>query len=444
MVTEVEAEMVTEVGTKKEGKTETSELTELGIAYDLGTTTLAGFLWNLKEKRLLASAAIDNPQKIHGKDVISRITFTQKNLEGLKILQEEIVSALYELKDILIKNAGIETKFKADFILAKIVLAGNSTMSHLLLKKNPQGLALAPFKPAYEGTVIARVKDLGIPGVKDLRDSEGKNLGFPEDLEFLLLPNIGGHVGGDITGGILASGILSKEGNHLFLDIGTNGEVVLAQNGRGLASSTAAGPAFEGAALSCGSRAIDGAIDYVEIIDGKPKIHTINEKDPVGICGTGILSLIAEMTRKGLIDKSGKLISYEIIDGEKRFLLTEKIYISQKDIREIQLAKAAIRAGVEAILLEGNIKEEDIDSLAIGGAFGNTINIDDALAIALIPGIDPALVNFLGNSAGTGASMALTDEGARKESEKIPGKIKHFELALNPLFQELFLRYLDF
>ena len=396
----------------------------LGLSFDIGTTTLGAFLWDLEERKLLRSTSDINPQGKYGTDIISRITYIQRNPEGLKHLREILLETIHSLKDDLLREAD-----KSEKDITKVTFAGNTLMSHILLNKDPIGLATAPFKPSYEGSVT----------------KTGKKFKFSDNTEIYVLANIAGHVGGDITAGVLASSILNKEGSHLFIDLGTNGEIALVKDGKGVVCSTAAGPAFEAASLSCGTRAVKGAIDKIEI-NTTLKVHTIGDEPPIGICGTGAVSVVSELLRSGLMDKTGRLESDTYIGKTKHYILSEEedVYITQKDIRELQLAKGALRAGLEILMKNLNLTFKDLTSINIAGAFGNTIDIEAAINIGILPDIERNKFNLLGNGAGTGACMVLLSKPKRDEAETIPHKLNHVELADQEDFQELFLHHLNF
>ena len=416
----------------------------VGLAFDIGTTTIAAMLWDLYRGQLIGSSTISNPQGKHGRDVIARITFAQRREDGLETLNKAVIKGITELTEALLVENSIDIRS-----IKKVVFAGNTTMSHLLLNKNPEGLGFAPFEPSYSGSVI----------------TSGEAFGFDKDIEAYVLSSIAGHVGGDITAGILSSRLLEQEGVHLFIDLGTNGEIVLTRNGEGLTCSTAAGPAFEGASLTCGIRAVPGAITGIDLSE-KVVVSTIENQEPLGICGSGVVSVVAELFRKGIISHRGRITTRELWeeensdsqigeqltqDGKERiFTLVvaqgeqKAIMITQGDIREIQLAKAAIRGGLQTLLREWGLEESDLDGIHIGGAFGSTINKEDAVEIGLIPELEMDKIHILGNSAGAGASMVLLSKREKDRAEKIPSKVRHVELALREDFQEAYIKAMDF
>ncbi|WP_415931976.1 ASKHA domain-containing protein [Zhenpiania hominis] len=418
----------------------------LGIAFDIGTTTVVGMLWDLKKGEQIATCAKTNPQNEFGMDVISRITFCGKEGENLELLRNKITGCLNEIIAETCEKAGAQ---KTEIVRATV--CGNTTMSHLFAGYPPMTLALAPFAPAYTGTL----KMSGKEALLDIR----------EDGTVVVLPNIAGHVGGDITAGIVASRVLDQKGLSVFIDIGTNGEIMLTDGSTSYACSTAAGPAFEGSAILHGMRAATGAIERVRIEDGEVFFKTIGECEPQGICGSGLIDAIAQMIENKLISKSGRLICAEDVDkkhlneklkehlieegGERRFVLISKesgedIVITQNDIREVQLAKGAIAAGISLMLQEMGKNVEDIDRVIVAGAFGNYIDKESAVTIGVLPALAGEKILSAGNTAGAGVSMALASEKELELAERIPQLVKHVDLAARENFQETYLGAMAF
>ena len=415
-----------------------------GIAFDVGTTTVAGYLVDLNTGEELSAVAKANPQIIYGDDVISRIGFAQKQKENLEILQRKIVNILNEIIKENAQKAGVNINN-----IYKISIAGNTCMHHLLLGLNPSYIAPSPYIPVIKENLNLKAKDI-------------PKLILEPTANVYMLPNISAFVGADIVAGILATCMWKKEKNILFLDLGTNGEIVLSSRGKLWACSTAAGPAFEGARISSGMRAAEGAIDKVKI-DNKSIIYRVIEDGKVrGICGSGLIDLIAELLKLGLINKSGKLINREecnpelseeirkrIIKGQKgnKFLLVKDketengklIYLTQRDIREVQLAKAAIFAGIKILLKEVNIPLRDIQEILLAGAFGNFIDKKSAVRIGLIPNLPLKKIESVGNAAGRGAEITLCSKKMREVGEEISKKVKYVELSSRPDFQEEFM-----
>ena len=420
-----------------------------GMAFDIGTTTLAGYLIDLRTGKELSAVAKTNPQIIYGEDVISRIEFVQKQKNGLEKLQKEVVNALNEIIRETAQKAKINKKN-----IYEIVIVGNTCMHHLFLSLNPINLAPSPYIPVIKESLSLKAKD--IPG-----------LSLNPTANICMLPNISAFVGADIVGGILSTSMWREDKTVLFVDLGTNGEIVLGSRERLWACSAAMGPAFEGSRISSGMRATEGAIDKVKIANKFIAYRVIKDVKVRGICGSGLIDLIAELLKLGLINKSGKLIDREeckpglseeirkrIIKGPKgnKFLLVKgketesgnPIFLTQKDIREVQLAKAAIYAGIKILLKEVNISPEDIQEVLLAGAFGNFINKENARRIGLIPQLPLGRIKCIGNAAGTGAEIALLSERMREKCQKIAKKVKYIELSSRPDFQEEFTEAMFF
>jgi len=420
-----------------------------GMAFDIGTTTVVGYLIDLGSGEELSAVAKTNPQIIHGDDVISRIGFAQQPKGGLEKLQKEIVITLNEIIR--------ETTQKAEIDKSNIyetVIVGNTCMHHLFLGLNPIHLAPSPYIPVIKESLSLKVKD--IPG-----------LSLNPAANIYMLPNISAFVGADILAGILSTSMWREDKTILLVDLGTNGEVVLGLKKKLWACSVAAGPAFEGARISSGMRAAEGAINKVKI-DSKFIIYKVIEDGKVrGICGSGLIDLIAELLKLGLINKSGKLIGREegnselseeirkrIIKGQKgnKFLLVKgketengkPLYLTQRDIREVQLAKAAIFAGIKILLKEVNIPLEDIQEILLAGAFGNFIDKKSAVRIGLLPNLPLKKIESVGNAAGRGAEITLCSNKMREVSEEISKKVKYVELSSRLDFQEEFIKAMIF
>jgi uncharacterized 2Fe-2S/4Fe-4S cluster protein (DUF4445 family) len=420
-----------------------------GIAFDIGTTTVVGYLIDLGSGEELSAIAKTNPQVIHGDDVISRIGFAQQPKGGLEKLQKEAVNTLNEIIRETTQKAKID---KCNIYEAVIV--GNTCMHHLFLGLNPINLASSPYIPIIKESLSLKVKD--IPG-----------LSLNPAANIYMLPNISAFVGADILAGILSTSMWREDKTILLVDLGTNGEVVLGSKGEFWACSAAAGPAFEGSRISSGMRAAEGAIDKVKI-DNKFITYKVIEDGKVrGICGSGLIDLIAELLKLGLINKSGKFIDREegnselseeirkrIIKEQKgnKFLLVKgketenekPIYLTQRDIREVQLAKAAIFAGIKILLKEVNIPLRDIQEIFLAGAFGNFIDKKSAIRIGLLPNLSLKKIESVGNAAGRGAEITLCSKKMREVSEEISKKVKYVELSSRPDFQEEFIKAMIF
>ena len=419
----------------------------LGVSVDIGTTTVVTMLWDLMTGEMLDIDAFTNPQGTWGADVISRIQYTIENEKGLEALHKSVIKAINKAVEGFIRGSSYEIDS-----IRKYVVVGNTTMSHLFLGIDPKSLAVSPFKPMFEGPVIRKAEELG------LQASCGA--------EVIVIPNIAGHVGSDITAGLIATDILEKDKGHLFIDIGTNGEIVCSGKGKIATCSTAAGPAFEGSSIAQGMRAASGAIERVDISEKGISVKVIGDCRPIGICGSGIIDAIGEMVRVGVVDKTGKLLAPEklmkkgvpqaVIDNigkdDDGFYLTlwhdpegkEDIRITQKDVREIQLAKAAIKAGEETLMNAVGISIDELEKVSIAGAFGSYIRKESAVNCGLIPDIDHDKIFSIGNSAGIGASMALLSKASYEETVKAAETIEHIELATRSDFQEKYMLAMRF
>lgn len=412
-----------------------------GIAFDIGTTTVVAMLWNLATGTLEGVHAVSNPQGIYGADVISRISYAGESEEDLKQIHHKIIDCLNDLILFFEEKLEIQREWIYD-----VSVVGNTTMSHLFLGVDPSSLAQSPYAPVFCQAMNQNAKELGI-NVSPLADLH-------------LLPNIAGHVGSDITAGVLSTRIQELQGLQLFIDVGTNGEIVLAKQGRTLTASTAAGPAFEGARISQGMRAASGAIENVRIEADQIFVKTINDLDAVGICGSGLIDAVAQMRKSGVLEQSGKLLDektalergipstiaarLQTTEQGKVFVLSEgeageTVSITQKDIRELQLAKGAIYTGIMILLGKMGATPEDITQITIAGAFGNYIDKENAMNIGLFPSIPPERILFAGNTAGIGASMALLSTTERLKSSTVADSMEHVELSIQKEFQSIYM-----
>lgn len=416
-----------------------------GVAFDIGSTTVAGMLVDLNQGKVIAAVAETNPQAAYGADVISRIKAARTE-DGLNTLTSVVRKCLNDLVAKLCTTAGI---FNKDIYW--VTVAGNSTMEHLLMGVSPEYLTVSPYVPVFND--IPQFP----PGVIDLDINTGGRI--------IVLPNIASFVGADTVAAIVGVDQDLTTKMTLLIDLGTNGEIVLGNKDMMLVSSTAAGPAFEGAQLSSGMRAANGAIDDAAIADDV-YVHTIKEELARGICGSGVIKAIAEFVKVGIITASGRFVSNDRIallpdnigkrlivqDGQKEFVLVfaEKsatgrdISITQGDIREIQLVKSSIFTGVEILMESYGIAFEEIEQVLIAGAFGNHLDLESALAIGLVPFADRKKIIPVGNAAGTGAVKAILSERIMERCRSISSKAKFIELANHPGFQKKFIRNLSF
>jgi uncharacterized 2Fe-2S/4Fe-4S cluster protein (DUF4445 family) len=409
-----------------------------GMAFDIGTTTVVGYLFDLFNGRELAVLSALNPQVPFGVDVISRLSYCRENPEGLEKLRLLILQCLNDL----ITEAADSAKIDLNHIV-EVTLVGNTVMHHLWTGLDPAFLAASPYPPVLQRHQDFKAGELGL----HIHPS-----GYAH-----LLPLKAGFVGSDIIAGILASRLHKQKRLTLFMDLGTNGEIVLGHKDRLICCSTAAGPAFEGGHIRHGMRAAQGAIDRVKIEPGNFDVHwrTIHEAPPAGLCGSGIISAVAEMVRRGILLANGhfnpEVNSRRLRNGSHgpEFVLVwaeetahgQDILLTKKDVSEVQLAKAAIFAGIE--LLRGKWGGEPVQQLFLAGAFGNYIDLEDAVTIDLIPKELKRWV-MLGNAAGSGACLTLLNRNKRKEADRIARNMGVLELAAQPRFQELFVSGLFF
>lgn len=401
-----------------------------GVAIDLGTSTVAGYLVDLNGGRQLAAEAIANPQRAHGQDVISRIEYGSASELARDQLAGEAVAAMSDLVDRMAREADIDRDH-----IYEMTIAGNTAMLHLLLGIDAAGLARAPYRPVMTQALHMPASRLGIQ-----INSQGM---------VYLLPAIAGFVGADTVAVILSTGMHRSRQLKLAIDLGTNGEIVLGSRDRLLCCSSAAGPAFEGGRIRCGMNGTGGAIERV-IWENGPKVITIGGGKPRGICGSGLVDAVAGMLKQGIIDGSGRFAGEGLArDG---FVLVaggetqsgEPVVIAQRDIRELQLAKAAIRAGIEILKAEMGISDSDISEVLLAGAFGSYVDRESAAAIGLLPQILLDRVRSIGNAAGAGAKQALMSVKARREAERLARRVEHVELGSHRDFQEKFVDAMGF
>lgn len=412
-----------------------------GFACDIGTTTVVGYLLDLTTGQRLSVASTLNPQTRFGDDVVSRIGHAGRDAQGLEALRSTIVAAINDLLAQAAAEAGIDRQQ-----VYALSVVGNTTMHHLFLGLSPAALGRSPYVPVVTGPLELPAGDVGLSAHPAAR--------------LFVLPNIAGFVGADTVGVLLATRLLHGDGVRLAIDIGTNGEMALGSRARMLSCSTAAGPAFEGAQLTHGMRAADGAIDRVDI-DGDVHVHAIGQGPLRGICGSGAVDAIAALRRLEIIDATGRLLSRDEVAARTSpalarrlvrhrqgaaFVLAEAaqtaiggpIVLTQRDVRQVQLAKGAMRAGVEILLGELGAAPEDVVEVCLAGAFGNYIRPESALTIGLMPRFPRAAITPVGNAAGAGAQMALLSREAWAEAAALTSQVEYIELSLRQDFQQVF------
>ena len=407
----------------------------LGLAVDVGTSTLAAYLLDLREGKELGAKAIANPQISFGTDVISRITYVRENgKKGLEELREAVVSGVNHLVKKLCLKAGAVPQ---DIVHA--VFVGNPTMLHLLLGIDPSSIGEAPFAPVWKEALSLRAKDL--------------DLMINAEAVVDLLPFVSGYVGADTVACLLACRLHEADGSFLLLDIGTNGEIVLGIGGKIFACSTAAGPAFEGGRISCGMPALPGAVSHVSLQAGGLRWEIIGEEKPRGICGSGLVDLLAILLQTGLVNSSGRLVSRpghflssHIVSygNQLAFQIANTVSLTQRDIRELQLDKAAIRAGIEVLLEYAGGTPGEIETVYLAGSFGSQMRPESLVRIGLFPKDFVSKIRPVGNAAGLGAVIALLDCNALEEADEITKRIKYIELSRESLFSSKFVKHLHF
>ncbi|BCS95226.1 ferredoxin [Desulfoluna limicola] len=404
-----------------------SESTEhLGMIVDIGTTTVAAFLVDLHTGKTLAVSGSHNAQAPFGADVMTRIQYTLEH--GMESLYSAITHQLDSLLNELCTQHGADD-------VSLISIAGNTTMMHLLLGIPPEFISKAPFIPATLSAMQLPARELGI-GSK---------------ARACLLPGVSAYIGADIVAALLATGAVGKEKTFLLADIGTNAETVLYANGTCYACSAAAGPCFEGANLSCGMPGQPGAVDSVYETHKGFGYTTIDERDATGICGSGVIDGIALLLEKGALDPTGRLQATGplagSITGEKNqieFHLTDKVVLTQKDIREVQLAKSALRSGIEILMQEAGITADDVDTIYLAGGFGSAIHPESAMRIGMFPKSLLPKISVLGNAASFGALRYVTEDGAAQKASAITDGCRHIELSAHKSFSAEYMNRMVF
>ncbi len=390
-----------------------------GLAVDVGTTTLVMELVDVESGNVLDLEAALNSQSQRGADVVSRIGYALAGGENAGELRGLVLDTLNQMIRRLLQRSRI-----APTSVYQAAIAGNTVMNHLLLGVPLDTLSRAPYH-----AVFSRLPDLEADDVGLAIHPRGK---------VYFAPNIKSYVGGDISSGLLASGLAGRPGNVIFIDLGTNGEIVLKAGGELVATSTAAGPAFEGMNISCGMPALPGAVYRAEDA-GAIQVFTIGNIPPRGVCGTGLIDLIAAFLARGEVAPGGA-----IRGPEKRLAVAEGITLTQDDVRQMQLACAAIRSGVQLMLKCSGLRADDLGAIYIAGAFGNYLNLRNAAAIGLLPDVDDTKVVFVGNSSLAGARRLLVSREEKKRIESLVGRIRYVSLASDPGFQDHFIQAVEF
>ena len=426
-----------------------------GLAFDIGTTKLAGFLVDLVSGHTLARAGQMNPQIAYGEDVIARIVYCNDHEDGRAVLQARLVETLNRMINDLCSEAHFQPGEIRD-----MVAVGNTVMHHLFAGLPVQQLGTSPYLPAITDAMTLRAGEIG--------------LALPPQTPVYLPPNIAGYVGADHVAVWVATEMAQSAQTILALDIGTNTEVGLVHNGHFLSCSCASGPAFEGAHIRDGMRAAPGAIERVQVEFGRidhhigtdhhwqVHVHTIGNQPAVGICGSGILDAVAELIKAGAIDKTGNFIANHPLErdalvrtgqnGRRECLLVpadhtghgRDVVVNRKDVNEIQLAKGAIRTGTEILLSDAGISNDDIDLYIVAGAFGTYLDLESAIRIGMFPNLPRDRFRQVGNAAGAGARQMLLAPERRRMAEELARQIDYVELTTHPKFTETFVREILF
>jgi uncharacterized 2Fe-2S/4Fe-4S cluster protein (DUF4445 family) len=411
-----------------------------GMAFDVGTTSVVGSLVDLRTGEQLASVGAVNPQAIYGGDLMSRIAYAQFDAKKLQTLRARILNQLNEFIDTATEQARILPEH-----IYKVVIVGNTCMHHICLGIDTSYVGLAPYAPVVRDPVVVPAWELPLKRAPNAR--------------VCFLPIVAGFVGADTIAGIIATRIYESDGFRLLVDIGTNGEVVLGSKERLLVCSAPAGPTFEGGQIKHGMRGAVGAIEKVEI-DDDVHCQVIGDVPAIGICGSGLIDAAAKMLEAGVIDPAGRLwreavgplpekLSARIVkdDGGRAFVLVprdesgrdEAVLLTQNDIRQLQLAKAAIYGGVMMLQQVLGVPDESIEEVMMSGGFGNYVNIESAVAIRLLPPVPLERINYVGNAALLGAQLALISEAERSRAFDIARRIEHVALATRMEFQDIFV-----
>lgn len=407
-----------------------------GLAVDIGTTTVVVYLVDLRDGKVIEKRGTYNKQAKFGDDVITRMIYADEEQDGLKALQQAVLNSINELtEEIFTNNPSVKRSE-----VKTVVCAGNTTMTHLLLALDPKYIRLEPYIPTAQQFPPVKIKDLG--------------LGLYDEGWVVNAPSVASYVGGDIVAGALAVGIENNDELTLFIDIGTNGEMVLGNKEWLVSCACSAGPAFEGGGITFGMRAMKGAIERIEITDAfEVKYETVGNEKPIGICGSGLIDCLSKLRSDGIIDRTGKF-QMDInttrmrngSDGPEFVLewaeasgLNKDIIITESDVKNLLRAKAAIFAGIRSMLELVALNMTDIEKILIAGGFGNYLNLEDAIKIGLLPDLDRAKYQFVGNTSVKGAHAVLLSTEAYHASLELSKKMTYLELSAGNTFMEEFV-----
>ena len=408
-----------------------------GVAFDVGTTTLVGTLMNLRTGMAASVHSTLNGQAPFGADVISRISHGMNGPDAIVELQQAVVATMNSVLDELYRETGVtpQSTYEA-------VVVGNVTMLHLLLGVDPSPLSMSPFTPAFMDELAVEARELGL---------RIHPHGYAQTL-----PALGAYVGADIVAGVLATGVVREDRVRVFVDVGTNGEIILGSAQRALATAAPAGPAFEGSQIRCGMRSTVGAIEGVTLGE-RVELQVIGGDVPAeGICGSGLVDAVAQLLLAGLLDHSGRMKSRDDVpahplcdrlievDGVRAFLLADGVYLTQRDIRELQFAKGSIATGIKVLMDILGVRTEDLEEVLLGGSFGSYLNPESAKIIGLVPPVNVDKIIAVGNSAGEGAKIALLSYRERQVAFELPSRVEYVELSGRSDFNDSFISVLAF
>ena len=418
---------------------------KFGLAIDVGTTSVVTTLLELESGEQLASVSSLNPQSVFGGDLMSRIAFAQFNPGNLRKLHTRIVGLLNQHVAEVCRESGVLPKW-----IYKAVIVGNTCMHHLLLGIDPSHVGLAPYAPVMRHAATLPARDIPLKIAPEAR--------------VCLLPLVAGFVGADAVAVTLATRLADSDALRIAVDIGTNGEVILGSRARLMACSAPAGPALEGAQIRHGMRGALGAIDRVTV-DDDIHVHTIGDTPALGICGSGLIDLLAGLLEAGAIDWTGlialdaraslppRLAERLIMRGEERQIIVVRagdggapgeIVLTQDDVRQVQLAKGAIASGIAMLQHVAGVPDERVEELLLAGGFGNYVSIASAVRIGLIPALSPGRIRYVGNAASLGAQLCLLSEAERARAAELAARIEHVSLAAHPDFENIFVDAMNF
>lgn len=416
------------------------DFTRYGIAVDIGTTSIVCFLVDAQGRKIQDQISLLNPQVIFGDDVISRIAYSDSDAGALRQMQEVLVRGMNDAFKELTKRNGIVV---GD--ISQIVVAANTVMEHLLMGVSPRGIGRSPYRPEFLTLPIQQPYSVGFETA--------------QDATLKLIPNVAGYVGGDIVAGVEAMRMPNDNAVRLLIDIGTNNEIVLGNKESLFCCAAAAGPALEGARIECGMRAGVGAIERF-FIEENLRYDVIGDVAPVGLCGSGLVSILALLLDLGIVEKSGRINERKAMShpffkdrtsrcqkGILRLLIAEgdrSVFLTQKDIREVQLAVGAIRVGVEVLLEKMQIDIAHVEEILLAGAFGNYLDVPNAVTIGLLPDVPLERIRSVLNTAGLGACMALASVDFYESTQKTAQEMHYVELSSLPDFQRRFVNALNF